>query len=115
MVLHVVPDVFTWSVPEPAHLEHEAFMRIVPLFDHMVEDSLERFCSRRRERRDTPCDQGPGPGWVTLRRSRGAGGVVPRSGGLLQEEGSSGRLLRSCVDRYGTRGPGGLADQIATT
>jgi len=66
-VLDVEPSVFSCSMPEPPHLEHEAFMLIIPLSDKMVEDSLERLTSRRGERSDSPCGQGTGPGWVTLR------------------------------------------------
>jgi len=75
-VLHVVPGVLAWSIPEPPHLEHEAFMHIIPLSDKIVEDSPERFISRRGEGRDTPCGQGPGPGCVTLRGLRGPGGMI---------------------------------------
>jgi len=39
-VLHVVPGVRTWSIPEPPHLEHEAFMLIVPLSDNIFKCSL---------------------------------------------------------------------------
>jgi len=79
-VLHVLPGVLAWSMPEPPHLEHEAFMLIIPLSDKIVEDSLERFTSRRGEGRDTPGGQGPGPGWVTFRGFRGPAGMVAVNG-----------------------------------
>jgi len=41
--------------------------------------------------------------------------VVPQSRGLPQKEGSNGRLSRSRDTRYGTRGPGSLADRNAKT
>jgi len=78
-VLLVVPGGLPWSIPEPPHLEHEVSKLIIPLSDKMVKAS-ERFTSRRGEGRDTPCGQGPGPGWVTLRWLLGPGGVVSVNG-----------------------------------
>ena len=101
-VLDVEPSVFTWSMPEPPHLEHEAFMLIIPLSDKMVEDSLERLTSRRGERRDSPCGQGPGPGWVTLRRLRGPGGMVSVNG------------ADPIVTFYGERAPIRLQDLVGS-
>ena len=60
--------------------------------------------------------------WRACRRQPvGAGrigrpdGVVARSGGLLQVEGSKGLLGRTRDTRYGTRGPGSRADRNAKT
>jgi len=45
-VLHIVPGVLPGSIPEPAYLEHESLLGVIPLSDNVVEDSLNRFTSR---------------------------------------------------------------------
>jgi len=75
-VLDVLPGVFPWSIPEPADLEHKASVVIIPLSDKLVEDSLHRLLTRRREGRYTPCLKGAFPRRITLRRLRRQCGVV---------------------------------------
>jgi len=41
-VLDIFSCILPWSIPEPADLEHEALVNILPLSDKLVEDSLHR-------------------------------------------------------------------------
>ena len=75
-VLDILPCVFRWSIPEPAELEHKAPVVIMPLSDKLVEDSLHRVLTRRREGWYTPCLKSAFPRRITLRRIRRQCGVV---------------------------------------
>jgi len=72
-----VTGVLPGSVPEPSDLEHESLMFVVPLSDKVVEDSLNRFTTRRGKGGDLLRGQCPCPGRGTLGWFRGPGGVVP--------------------------------------
>jgi len=45
-VLHMVPAVLPWSIPEQSDLEHEFLLVVVPLPDKAVKDSVNRFTCR---------------------------------------------------------------------